>query len=108
MHISIHPQQYDGRPFPNGAGVAFYSPRNFHPENSNSIELVFTSPEYNARKDPTGPEDGFQVADHITVFRLSAVDAELLSSIGLMSDKQRAEILPIVREILEQTESDDG
>lgn len=108
MHMSIHPQHYHGRPFPSGAGVAFYSPRNFRPDNGNSIELVFTSPEYNSKTDPTGPEDGFQVANKITVFHLSAVDAELLASIGLMSDKQRAEILPIVREILAETESDDG
>lgn len=83
--ISIHPQHGD-----TGA-LSFKATNQFRAENSNAVNLVFSSREFGGRQN---------VEQIIYFYRLSATDAEILASVGLLDAPRREALLPVLRHML--------
>lgn len=96
--VSIHP---GGIAKP--GSLKFTTPRPWDPDNGNSLRMDFCSNEY---YDRTG-EGIFQHKNEISVFDLSATDAEILSSVGLLDAQRREALLPVLRHMLEEMSAEE-
>lgn len=111
LSISIHPQSIGGRIFENGATMAFRTKGPFRPDNANSVELIFATPEYHDKdKRKATPRDPFLVEQAVCIFQLSETDAEILGAVGLLDDARRRELVKILRHMLDvqAAEEEDG
>ena len=68
--------------------------------NSNCVGLAFCSDEAGQVYGDIHRERQFEVS----IFNLSDVDAEILSGVGRIPPERRAELLPLIREIIKQEE----
>ncbi|AGH16011.1 hypothetical protein DVVG_00025 [Dunaliella viridis virus SI2] len=103
--ISIHPQYR--HVFPNGARMAFHTDGKHVAENSNAVTLEFKSAEYHA--EPLRIASGelsFLYSTNVSVFGLSDTDAEILSSVGMLDEAHRRELLPILRHMLDDQKAE--
>jgi len=95
MKMSIHPQHYES---PMKGSLRFKTERPHRPENANSVELVFSSYEDGA----SGMVRPYHTVDNeITAFNLNDTDAEILATFGLLDAEHRAELIPILRHLLD-------
>lgn len=91
VSISIHPQA-GGQP----GSLEFSTRRQFLQENANSVTLCFSSKEAQHRLNSP-----WRVENEINLYRMSDTDAEILASVGLLDAAHRAELLPILRHMLD-------
>ena len=80
--------------------LRYSSSHMYNPNNSNGCTLTFSSNEHRNKRFPLPVE----IIHEISVFYLSDTDAEILSTVGMLDDDHRADLIPMIRQCLDDQE----
>jgi len=80
--------------------LRYSSSHMYNPNNSNGCTLTFSSNEHRNKRFPSPLE----IIHEISVFYLSDTDAEILSTVGMLDDDHRADLIPMIRQCLDDQE----
>jgi len=81
--------------------LKFSAPRMYNQNNANACTLIFSSNEHRNEQFFSPRE----VSQDIVVFYLSNTDAEILSTVGMLDDDYRADLVQILRRFLSEQEN---